>query len=346
MSCCQRLIGLAIGALVAGRGAGAPPAPVAPPLAVFEEERLAYRRSVLDLLSRGAFGELEAKARSLRSGRLRFSSGAPVLFDFYAGLDPAEEHVDRARREALTARLLEWKQKQPKSATPRVALVRLHSSLAWEARSARSAPNVTPEGWRGFQDELREAWSIGQDALRLEPLDPVIYDSLLAVGIGLELPRAELDQLFSRGIALDPEYEHIYVVMARNLMPRWHGSSIDLERLASRAADATRARLGDGMYARIAGEGLVLYGGGDFEELKSAFPWPRLKKGFDDLDQAYPNSSFILNSYCLVAMRYGDTATARGLFERLDGHWSKDSEQVWQSQARFEQAWAWIRRPN
>jgi hypothetical protein len=267
-----------------------------------------------------------------------------VLFDFYAGLNPTEKHVELTKRKALIDQLMKWKEEQPTSIIPRVALVGLHKGLAWEARGDTWAKDVNPEGWKFFKEELQIAWHIGNEALQLHPVDPVIYDVLLAVGIGLSLPRQQLDELFSKGISLDPEYEHLYVVMARNLMPRWHGSAEELEAFAISAAQRTEKTLGDGLYARIAAEGLALYGGGDFEELKPVFPWQRLRKGLEDLDMAYPNSSFILNTYCFLAVRYGDFSTARDLFGRLEGHWSKDSQEVWGNRTFFEQVRQWVLR--
>jgi len=314
-------------------------------LTCFADERQAFRRSVSSLLAAERFDELESKAEALRHGKPRFSSGAPVLFDFYEGLNPVSDHVARNERQRYHGLLEKWMAQRPTSLTPRIPLIREQMALAWESRGEGWAGTVTTDGWTGFEARSTEGWRLGNEALRMKLQDPALYDVLLALGVGLDKPRSELESLFAKGIALDPGFDHLYVVMSRYLMPRWHGTPQEFERLASRAASVTKGTLGDGLYARVAAEGLLLYGGGDFTTLSPALPWGRLKGAFADLDRAFPDSSLIVNVFCALALRYGDVATARSLFERIDGHWSADSSDVWRSRARFEAARARADKP-
>lgn len=305
-------------------------------LTSFEDERQAFRRSVASLLLAERFDELESRATALRREKTRFSSGAPMLFDFYEGLNPIASHVPRDQRQNHHARLEKWQAQRPKSVTPRIPLIREQAYLGWESRGEGSAATVTAEGRQGLQSHGEKAWNLGQQALLVDVTDPALYDILLSLSVSSNRPRPELEAMFDKGIALDPGFEHVYVVMARYLMPRWHGTPEEFARFADRAAAMTKATLGDGMYARVAAEGLLLYGGGDFAALSPGLPWPRLKQGFLDLDKAFPDSSLIVNAFCYVALRYGDVETARGLFQRIGDHWSGDSTTVWRSRARFD----------
>jgi hypothetical protein len=314
-------------------------------LTSFEDERQAFRRSLASLLLAERFDELESRAAALRRQKTRFSSGAPMLFDFYEGLNPATGHVPRDQRQNHHVRLEKWQAQRPKSVTPRIPLIREEATLGWESRGEGSASTVTAEGRQGFQSHGEKAWSLGQQALLVDVTDPALYDILLSLSVSSNRPRPELEAVFDKGIALDPGFEHLYVLMARYLMPRWHGTPEDFARFADRAAATTKATLGDGMYARVAAEGLLLYGGGDFTALAPSLPWPRLKQGFLDLDKAFPDSSLIVNAFCYLALRYGDVETARGLFRRIGDHWSEDSTKVWGNRARFDALRARVAAP-
>ena len=329
-------LGIGLSLLASPRGVEA-----ADKLSSFADEREAFRREVSALLVAEQFDALELKAEALRQKKARFSSGAPVLFDFYEGLNPVSDHVPRSERQKCHALLEKWVAKRPTSLTPRIPLVREQMALAWESRGEGYAGAVTADGLRGFEANSTLGWNLGQEALRLKVKDPALYDILLALGVGLDKPRSELDSLLDKGIAVDPGFDHLYVVMARYLMPRWHGTPQEFAAFASRAASATQDSLGDALYARVAVEGLLLYGGGDFATMSPLFPWDRLRRAFVDLDKAFPGSSFIVNTFCALAVLYRDVATARSLFERIGDHWSSDSAEVWRTREWFDSSRAY-----
>lgn len=217
-------------------------------------------------------------------------------------------------------------------------------SVAWESRGQGWAASVAAEGWKGFETNSAKGWQLGEEAIRSRMEDPALYDVMLALGVGLNKPRSELESLFEKGTALDPGFDHLYVVMARHLMPRWNGTSEDFEAFASRASHRTKDKLGDVLYARVAAEGLLLYSGGDFLQLSPKIPWERLRSAFRDLDKAFPNSSFNVDAFCALAVRYGDVATARSLFARIGDGGSGDATEVWGTRARFEAARASIEK--
>lgn len=92
-------------------------------LTSFTGERQAYRHAISALLDAENFYELESRADSLRRDKPRFSSGAPVLFDFYEGLNPAGHHVPGSLRGRYHTLLERWQANRPTSLTPRVPLI-------------------------------------------------------------------------------------------------------------------------------------------------------------------------------------------------------------------------------
>lgn len=323
--------------LIAGICIFASACSTAKPLISFEDERLQYREQVMNFLADSRFDELETEADKLRNNKARFSSGAPVLFDYYEGLNPMEDHSPSNERERRLQLLEEWQKQRPQSLTPLVPIIRAHLNLAWEARGGGWAKDVGQDRWPTFERELEISWELGQEALKKTTPDPGIYDSLLAVGTALGKPPHVLESLFQLGIRIDPGFDHLYIVMARNLLPWWNGSAEKLRAFAESVANRGDD-LGKELYARIAAEALILYGTGDTRELTPMFSWERVRTGFDQLVKANPRSSFLLSVYCRLALTYGDKKTAELLFKKLDGQWSKDYIRLWASQESYDRA--------
>ena len=314
-------------------------------LVVSEDEREAYRAPIATLLKSESFDELERIADSLRHERRTFSTGSRLLSAFYEALSPAGGYTPAADRDGKRRALEKWRAAKPLSLTPRVAVIHGLVDLAWESRGVGFAESVSAESRKGLESRLEEAWETGVEAERLASRDPGLYEILMVVGVGLGKPRSEMDRLFEQGIVLDSEYMGLYLVMARYLTPQWYGSSVEFERFASWAAARTKGKFGDGLYARLALEGMVVYGGGEIQ-MSPVFDWSRIKRGFADLERLYPRSSLLLNAYCYLALKYKDYPTAAAAYRRLGGHWSKDSAIVWQKEETFDIAGAILEHPD
>jgi hypothetical protein len=95
---------------------------------------------------------------------------------------------------------------------------------AWQARGGGWANNVTPEGWKGFSDDLRIADESLRRAWELDPGDPDAPIKMLTVALGEDWPRAEVDKWFQRAMAADPDNKEAVHSMLWYLQPKWHGS--------------------------------------------------------------------------------------------------------------------------
>ena len=93
------------------------------------------------------------------------------------------------------------------------------------------------------------------------------------------------------------------------------------------------------MYTRIVASMVPMFhnlGPNRFIEL--GFSYPRAKQGHIDMLEKYPDATYYLNTYCLLASIYMDEETAKGLFERIGDEWDKE---VWRKEEHFKKYRNW-----
>jgi hypothetical protein len=315
----------------------------AQPLIDFNKERLAFRQSVTSLFEAGQTDALEDRARQLRAQRLRFSSGTPILFDFYEAFNPGSAHIPASAKESYAHRLLAWADSRPKSLVASMAAVKVAKYRAWKARGGGYANTVTDEGWKVFREHQLKAWSLMRAAEHVGAVDAALYNEMLKSCQDLEKPRAELDAILGKLVALDPGFDHAYISVANYLRPRWHGSAEELHEFALRATEQSRPAMGPIMYARIA----IVVALQERSRIATDYPfeYKRLKEAFHELDHRYPNSGRTVNFYAWFALTYGDTATARPLMDRIAREWTDDGDEVWGGRTSFDRARASVSGP-
>ena len=107
----------------------------------------------------------------------------------------------------------------------------------------------------------------------------------------------------------------MHFAMLDYLLPKWHGSALEIERFALNAAEQTRDIEGDGMYARI-----YWYAAqGDYKDLlfmTSFARWDQMRSGFEDVISRYPDQWNIQN-FAHFACQAGDGKTLGKLLDRI-----------------------------
>ncbi len=305
-----------------------------PTLVSFVAERHAFRASVAQLLGRQQFETLEKQAKELREQRPRFSSGLQKLYDFYEALTLGSGDARMQGADQSIRLLRQWSAHGPKSGTPKIGIARVYRNLAWNGRGTGWASSVTPEGWQAYREHSRQAMDLLEAVHLSNAGDPELYNMILRARQDLGRPRADVEEAFRLGTALDLTYDHIYNGMAGYLLPRWHGRPGELEAFAARAADRTKDWIGDGMYVRVAVNALLLEPR-DTLHLYT-FSWPRLKRGLHDLDRAFPNSSRTVNYMAYLACLYKDAPLANEALRRLGDSWDGDAQEVWHTPSSKE----------
>ncbi len=265
----------------------------------------AFTRQMRTWLEDKRFADLEAMAATLRSAQTRWQTGLWKLPDFYVGVT-----AQQGEYETLAPLLEEWIKTYPNSVTPRVAKADSLVNHAWEVRGSDWAAEVKPEAWPVFEERLQQANAVIEEARGLPGQDPALDSVLQTVylGLGGEFGRSQYEELFAKATTAFPGYYGYYFSKAHYLLPRWHGEPGEWEAFAAEAADASPE--GDALYTRIAWANSRFYDN-IFQE--TSVSWPRMKKGFEQILKAYPDSRWNLNSYARFAVQAGDADTARRL---------------------------------
>jgi hypothetical protein len=290
------------------------------------------------MLRQGQYDELDRVATELRNEKLEFYKGRSELSQFYgmfeiaASLDDSvwSNHLDRLER---------WAKASPDSPTPLVVLGSIYKSYAWKARGGGYANTVTQEGWRQFEERLTRARDLLDEAAKKKVQDPEVYCARITVAMGLNESKSEMDAIFNKGIAVDPNYLPLYQAKAYFLLPRWHGDPGDWEAFAQQAADARGGEEGDMLYMIIARD--EAWSEGDRLFRTTRLSYDRMKRGFEAALKRNPDYLWDVNSYCYFACIAGDRTKAKELFQKIDGRWEKG---VWSTPTAFQQWENWALR--
>lgn len=171
---------------------------------------------------------LDTPDPQLRSLRLHILSNetTPLLAKLEAGMDRPDPEPD----------LLMWA-----GAT--------RTKAAWEIRTGAWAKDVGEERFRRFHETLAPALDPLMYAARLS-LTPTAWDQLQWYGLGMDLPREELDHIWEQIMELDPEHHASMEGRLQVLCPKWRGSHEEMFSFAREAV--ARAPLGDRSLVLIA----------------------------------------------------------------------------------------------
>ena len=301
-------------------------------------ERLQFRAEVNALMRQGDYAKVEALAAELLEKDSRFSSGESKLEELYVTLTPR-----RGAETTVEKRHIDWFRQSPKSYLPKTGLSLVALRRAGLARGGGWADTVTPEQWKKFDERLKEADWWAQSALNDKPRDPQFFCYLIELCKWKGCPRATADALLARAIALNPNYDGAYAVMADYLLPRWHGSPEAVVEFASAASDQSQT-LGNMVYARVAAVALLADGRQDGSAVRRMYPrldWGRIRAGLLELDRRYPDSARTYHLLAHFARVYEDKETARAALLRLGRDWDRDGADYWFKELAFREAWDW-----
>ncbi|GAA1462224.1 hypothetical protein NE857_04780 [Nocardiopsis exhalans] len=105
---------------------------------------------------------------------------------------------------------------------------------AWEVRTSQRARDVGPERFKRFHEMLASAREPLLYAAQTT-LTPTALDQLQWFGLGMEIPREEMDQLWERIVALDPHHHCAMEGRLQVLCHKWQGSHEEMFTFAREA---------------------------------------------------------------------------------------------------------------
>jgi hypothetical protein len=100
--------------------------------------------------------------------------------------------------------------------------------MAWIARGAGFANEITPQGWTGFSNNLAIADEALNKAWELDTKDERIPVQKMELAVAEEKPRSEMEMWFGRAMALDPNNSDACAEKLRYLQPIWYGSGPEM----------------------------------------------------------------------------------------------------------------------
>jgi hypothetical protein len=196
-----------------------------------------------------------------------------------------------------------------------VAYANLLMNKAWAHRGQGSAREVPAEGWAPFRASVESARVHLESVKSFAAADPAWYEVMLSVAMAQAWSRPRFDALLREAVERGPGVHRTYFAAVAYLLPQWHGSAADIEKLADEAVAQTGGAEGRMLYARIYWYLSDLYFRNDIF-VKTQASWPRMKQGFEAMVERYPDE-WNLSHYAKFACMAHDFATARELFERL-----------------------------
>jgi len=293
-------------------------------------------REIRGYLVAGQFDELDLMAGRLRSSKARVAGGGWKLRVFYAALDQRPA-TDQEMVEHI-AHIESWMKQRPGSITAPVALAGSLETWAWMARGSGTADKVTDDGWKLFEERIKRAREVLDAAEKLQPMCPQWYSAMMTVGLAQGWDGKQMQALFEKGTAFEPEYFYLYKEYANYLQPKWEGHPGDSTAFARVSADKIGGDGGDLIYFWIA---TVLIKRGNGVMPTGEMDWQRIQRGEHVLETRYRATRGTTNQFAFMAYKYRDGVVAAPLFAEIGDRWTKA---VWKDKETYDKARVWSQR--
>jgi Domain of unknown function (DUF4034) len=297
------------------------------------EALASYQAAMAHLLEQEKFADLDCIADSAR--KEKFPGGFWKIHILYAGIDKPQLHGTEEDWQTLLVRLQRWVSARPKSITARVALAGAYLGYGWQARGDGFADTVSRTGWQLFEERLQKAKSILDEASSLPTKCPEWYLTMMLVARGQSWEKERVHDLFLKAIGFEPGYYYYYRAYAFSISPRWGGEEGESERFAQESADRLGGTQGDILYFQIASN--MICRCVDDENTLKRLSWPRIQKGYSELEKQSGNSLTNMNLLLYLAIKEADAIVADKLFQQVGDN---NDEKVW-NRKYFEQCKKW-----
>lgn len=290
-----------------------------------------YKAAIRQLLQQEKFTEIDRIAAEARTTKARFTGGYWKVHTIYLALEHPGTKASAGEAEWTQhlARLEKWKEQFPKSITARIALAEAYNSYGWKARGSSYANQVTDEGWQLLAERAHKGQVILEEAEALPQKCPEWYAAMIEIARSEAWEQDQLQALFQKAIAFEPEYYYYYRMLADYLLPKWGGEEGDAARFAAAVADGIGGKKGDLIYFEIATT--LVCDCGNVRGL-NGLSWPRIKAGYSALQELYGTSISHINEMALIAFRAADFDYAAIAFNEIGDNWDKA---VWRTLDSF-----------
>ena len=200
---------------------------------VVDTDESKYRTDVYNdnrvRLLNGDFVSLENAAQQLRASRAIYFHGIWALTSFYDGVSYIPDGTPDSECEDFLNKIRAWIAARPYSVTARIALADALTNYAWKARGTGWANTVSSEANFLFEDRLRQAQQVLDEAKTLPQKCPEWWEAEQTVALGLGMDKNAYLAMVNQAIAFEPTFMSFYSNAVYFLQPRWYGDPGDSE---------------------------------------------------------------------------------------------------------------------
>lgn len=291
-----------------------------------------FQAQVRTLFDQENFRQLDQIAEAALSQKQRFLGGGWKLKIFYNALrGPGPLTATDKEWNAHIKRLEHWTAVSPSSIAPRLALAGSYIRFAWKARGNERGDTVTSEGWRIFAERITKALDTLNDAKSMDASDPEWYCDMETVGLAQGWSREAMHELVQDAGNSEQGYFYTYDQYVNYMLPKWYGQPGEAEDVLKSVADQIGGTEGDSIYFQIT---MNLNCCRERPQMPN-LSWDRVKQGFAATEKLYGTTNQQLNGLAFMAVRQGDSETARQVFSRIGGNWN---EYVWGNKDQFDRS--------
>lgn len=285
-----------------------------------------YEAQVSGLLEADNFDALEKMANDARASKARFPGGIWKLFAFYVGINLKFQNVavHDLLWEAQLKKIEQWSKKKPKSITARVALALTHLEWGQQIRGQGYADSIEPAAMARYQEQVRTAHKVLDDAAKLSEKCPEWFAAMQQVALNEGWDKVRAEKLLASAVAQEPEYYHVYRYHANYLRPQWYGEEGEVEAWADTVRTTVGGSYGAFLYFEIAS--LLNCGCQMTEPYLKRMSWPEIKAGYAALKSLYGDNKLKRNRFAYMATKAGDNEAARRAFGEIGNDWD---DSVW-----------------
>jgi tetratricopeptide (TPR) repeat protein len=210
-----------------------------------------------------------------------------------------------------------------------------YNRLAWELRGSGFANTVTPEGWRGFQENIEKASTCFTKAWELDPTVPYAAAEMIYVTNSGADSKLSPRDWFDRAVEARMDFERAYGYFIHHLSPQWHGSheamfQFGLECLRTKRYDTNipfrLIKILAGIDGRLGGKGEIWREEGVYEQAKTVLETFEKELPYDPQYSTERFSpAWILSFHGAIAAKAGQYADARKAFDKVGVNLQSDA---------------------
>jgi hypothetical protein len=295
--------------------------------------RAGLKSEAARLLESGDMVAYDRRATELRSTRERTPAGIWKLSLFYKGPDnwPAAQ-PDAPIWTQIESSTEAYLRERPDSPSAIIAHARLLVSHAWAQRGSGWGRDLSNAQRRGFDTFLERAREVLDQHREAGLVDPEWYALRIQVMNGQNFDKAAILALAREALDHESTYQPLEYVTANALLPKWGGSTEQLQQFIALAIAKSSAVEGNQAYARI----MFNIARADPKPVAAlaqiGAQWPMLRASLAQIAAAYPdpwNRNAERAMACLLGTQADyDAALPRVATGLLSVAW-------------FDSAWSW-----